>query len=440
MFGGAFFMEQQPTLAEEIRFRKQIQIGFSTVIGLFWMGMASSAYNVLLLDSQNFSTAEVGVIMSIYSAIGIIAPPLWGYVADRMHSVAKAYIIVFAIYAFLVGSMPIFGLMKIAGFSFLAIALPLTNFVRTPAQNLMDAWSMLAVNRAKRVPFGVMRLWGSIGWAVSCVLLSFVAEKAGIPIVFMLCGCISVVVCLYSVRLNHKIPLQQGKKKEEKQEHTKINPALLFKNYYFVVLLIFHFIIQMMGNSSMLFLPYVFRSVGMEADMAGAVTGIKALMEVPFLLAGGLLVRRFKLPPMIGAAGCIYALEHFLYTQLSSPILSPLVSSMGPALILCIQMLSGLANGLYLFTSVQYAYRLAPPELSASAQTFLGMSMSMGAICASLLGGILIEITGVTGYYTLTSTVMLVGAVLFGLSFVFGEKVLKIPRPKAASATEALEE
>ena len=97
---GAFSMEQQPTLAEEIRLRKRIQIGFSTVIGLFWMGMASSAYNVLLLDSQNFSTAEVGIIMAIYSAIGIIAPPLWGYVADRMHSVAKAYIIVFAICAF----------------------------------------------------------------------------------------------------------------------------------------------------------------------------------------------------------------------------------------------------------------------------------------------------------------------------------------------------
>ena len=58
-------MEQQPTLAEEIRLRKRIQIGFSTVIGLFWMGMASSAYNVLLLDSQNFSTAEVGIIMAI---------------------------------------------------------------------------------------------------------------------------------------------------------------------------------------------------------------------------------------------------------------------------------------------------------------------------------------------------------------------------------------
>lgn len=403
-------MEQQPTLAEEIRLRKRIQIGFSTVIGLFWMGMASSAYNVLLLDSQNFSTAEVGIIMAIYSAIGIIAPPLWGYVADRMHSVAKAYIIVFAICAFLVAFMPIFGIIKIAGFSFLAIALPLTNFVRTPAQNLMDAWSMLAVARAKRVPFGVMRLWGSIGWAISCVLLSF--------------------------RLNHRIPLQQEPKEGEKQQRPKINPALLFKNYYFVVLLIFHFLIQMMSNSSGLFLPYVFRSVGMEADLAGAVTGIKALMEVPFLLAGGLLVRKFKLPPMIAAVGCIYALEHFLYTQLSSPLLSPLVSCMGPALILCIQMLSGLANGLYLFTSVQYAYRLAPPELSASAQTFLGMSMSMGAICASLLGGILIEITGVTGYYTLTSIVTLVGVVLFGLSFAFGEKVLKIPRPKAASATE----
>ena len=136
-----------------------------------------------------------------------------------MHSVAKAYIIVFAICAFLVAFMPIFGIIKIAGFSFLAIALPLTNFVRTPAQNLMDAWSMLAVARAKRAPFGVMRLWGSIGWAISCVLLSFVAEKAGIPVVFMLSGFISMGCLLYTsidgptlkdiLRMRGKLPVRQ---------------------------------------------------------------------------------------------------------------------------------------------------------------------------------------------------------------------------------------
>ena len=429
---------EQMTLAEEIQYRKKVQIGFSIVIGLFWIGMASSAYNVLLLDSEGFSSAEVGIIMAIYSAIGIIAPPIWGYVADRMHSVAKAYIIVFAIYALIVGFMPIFGILKIAGFSFLAIALPLSNFVRTPAMNLMDAWSMLAIARAKRVPFGVIRLWGSIGWAVSCVCLSFIAEKAGIPMVFMTCGLVSVGVCFYSIKLNQRIPVQSEDQQENISKRKEINPALLFKNYYFIILLLFQFLIQMLSNSSTLFLPYVFRSVGLEADAAGAVTGIRALMEIPFLLAGGFLIKRFKLPPMIAAVGCIYVLEHFLYTQLGTPFFASLVSSMGTSLIICIQLLGGLANGLSLFSSVQYAYRLAPPELSASAQTFMGMSLSLGSICASLLGGVLIEISGIQGFYMITSLTMLAGTVLFCLSFAFGEKVLKLPRPKAARSPKEL--
>ena len=64
LFIGGIFLEQ-PTLAEELQRRKNVRIGFSTIIGLFWMAMASSAYNVLLLDSQQFTSAQVGVIMAI---------------------------------------------------------------------------------------------------------------------------------------------------------------------------------------------------------------------------------------------------------------------------------------------------------------------------------------------------------------------------------------
>lgn len=430
---------EQRTLAEELQRRKNVKVGFSTVIGLFWVAMASSAYNVLLLDSQQFTSAQVGVIMAIYSSIGIIAPPIWGYVADRMHSIPKAYIIVFAIQGLIVGLMPVFGMLKIAGFSFLAIALPLSNFVRTPAMSLMDAWSIHSVTHVKRVPFGMVRFWGSIGWAISCVMLSFIANKMGIPSVFMVCGFLSVIVCLYSIRLNRKVPMEEEAPGPETEEKKKINPALLFKNYYFVVLLIFHFLIQMMGNSSMLFLPYIFRSIGVDPSIAGAATGIKALMEIPFLLMGGYLISRFKLPPMIAVVGGIYALEHFLYTLLPTPLMAPLIRLLGsPVFVVCIQLLGGLASGLYLSTSVEYAYRLAPKELTASAQSFMGMSMSLGAICASLLGGILIEVSGVSGFYAITCGTMVIGVLLFVLSFAFGEKVLNIPCPKAARSPREL--
>lgn len=91
----------------------------------------------------------------------------------------------------------------------------------------------------------------------------------------------------------------------------------------------------------MLFLPYVFRHSGVDPTLPGAATGIKALMEVPFLLTGGYLLTRFKLPPMIAAVGCIYAFEHFLYTMLGTPLLAPVVQALGGSAVICIQLFGG---------------------------------------------------------------------------------------------------
>ena len=97
-----------------------------------------------------------------------------------------------------------------------------------------------------------------------------------------------------------------------------------------------------------------------------------------------------------------------------------------------IQLIQGLAYGLYVSCSVDYAYKLAPKSLTASAQSFMWMSNAVGTVLSNLTGGWLIAAIGASGLYRVNSFIVLAGFILFVLSFPFGEKVLKIPRPAAS--------
>ena len=86
-------------------------------------------------------------------------------------------------------------------------------------------------------------------------------------------------------------------------------------------------------------------------------------MEVPLMFAGVYLARRFSMPSMIATVGLMYFVEQSLYSLASSA-----------TMIIGVQLIQGLAYGLYVSCSVDYAYKLAPKSLTASAQSFMWMS------------------------------------------------------------------
>ena len=53
--------------------QKRVRRGFSCMYGFHFTGMSAGAFNVLLLNSYGFSSAQVGLIIAAYSAVGILA-------------------------------------------------------------------------------------------------------------------------------------------------------------------------------------------------------------------------------------------------------------------------------------------------------------------------------------------------------------------------------
>ena len=408
-------------LTEDQRYDRKIRVAFSWVSILFETAITTSAFNTLLLQKEGFSSTQVGVILAVFSIIGIIAPPFWGYLADRIRSIPKAFIIVLCIQGVVVTFLPMSGGIKIGGLSLLAISMPLSNFVRQPTLSLVDAWMVQAVNTTEgRVAYGSVRLWGSVGWAVACLIMTKIADWTSVVVPFYLCGLICISVAFWYSVLVKKLPLRQPEE-ENAEPVDHINPFVLFKNYYFVWILIFNLILTISSNASFNFIPYMFTEIGADPNLGAASVGVKALMEVPLMFAGVYLARRFSMPSMIATVGLMYFVEQSLYSLASSA-----------TMIIGVQLIQGLASGLYVSCSVDYAYKLAPKSLTASAQSFMWMSNAVGTVLSNLMGGWLISVIGAGGFYRFNSFVVLAGFVLFVLSFPFGEKVLKIPRPAAA--------
>ena len=56
----------------------------------FGMCSATIGFHVLFLQTNGMTAGEVGLVMSLNAALGTVAPPLWGLVADKIQSKERA--------------------------------------------------------------------------------------------------------------------------------------------------------------------------------------------------------------------------------------------------------------------------------------------------------------------------------------------------------------
>jgi PPP family 3-phenylpropionic acid transporter len=393
--------------------KRQTFLTLSIVEFLFWFAAATGTYLTIFLQKQGYKPSEVGFINAINSTMAILATPFWGMIADRIRSSRKAFLVCICFAVFFWALVPVSSRTFIGTLGFMYLIIPLASFFRLPAHSLIEAF---VVQRADigHVPYGHVRLWGSLGWTVMCLILSFILPRAGVGFSFYLYGIAYIPLFLI---LRKTKDANTGDTKE-RISFKSMGFGRLFKNYYLISYLFFALLIHMPVSISMTFLPYLVDAVGGDTAQYGLVAGYKALLEVPALLLMRPLRRKFPLPIAISSAGVLYVIEAILYTRANSLFQ-----------IIAIQTFHGLGGGLMIGAASNYVYSLAPKGLNSTVQTMLGAVNSIAAIFGSIAGGILLMILGVRMFYTLIS-VMLIGAlVYFIVSLAVGVKVFRIPIP-----------
>ena len=132
---------------------------------------AFSPYFTLYLKSLQFSAWDIGVLMSLMQFMRLLAPNLWGWLADRLG--AKTPIVRGAALMSIAGFSCFFFTQSFTGY-FLGMAL--LAFFWSASLPLVEALTFSHLG-TRASSYGSVRLWGSVGFIVAVLGLGWLLDR-----------------------------------------------------------------------------------------------------------------------------------------------------------------------------------------------------------------------------------------------------------------------
>ena len=134
-----------------------------------WLGAFAPFFSVYL-DASGLSPVEIGVVMALPQVTRIVAPHLWGWLADasgRHATLVRA--------AVLAGTVCWLGLFASTAFLWICAVVLATGFFLSAALPLVEATTLTHLGEHTG-RYGAIRLWGSIGYIVAVVGVGYALD------------------------------------------------------------------------------------------------------------------------------------------------------------------------------------------------------------------------------------------------------------------------
>jgi len=374
---------------------------FSFLQFFFWSTWAIyGAYLVYYLTDLGYSNLRIGTLMSIRTFMGLLGPPIVGYICDRLESRKIIFIISMVLMAIFVAPLTFYGDLM------LAISIGIVGFLWEPQQSVLDSW-ILETSAHTAHNYGFMRAWGSIGFAIIVTVFGQIIERFGWRVHFLAYGIIAfiVVIIAFNIQDNSYSELQQKKESEMETKNKKQNknispedmePAAakevevesedknimrLFKNSDYIFILFITLMIFIPNQMLFVYLAPIIKSVGGNSTDLGYTLFFNALSEAPIFFVAKYFLEKYKTNSLLLFSAFFYLLRFIIAAAATSPVY-----------FLFFGMLQSLSFGVFLVTVRYYVKLVAPAGLKTTAQSIAMMSaFGAAGIIGSLLGGFLID-------------------------------------------------
>ena len=371
----------------------------------FWAAFAAVAFTSAHLAQVGFSSSSVGVIMALVSVAGIIASPIIGDISDRIGSPRKMFMFCAIISSLFYLAVPPLLDSYVAGVSWGVILILLWSFFSRPMQGLCEGWVVSAADTKRTFTFGSVRYFGSVSYAVVCMIFGRIANYTGsqaftFPAYGLLCLPI-LALCVYA--RNDDMPV----KKKDKASHMGVRAAI--KNYYLIMFLICHCFIRLPMNCATTFVPYKLLEIAGDTSALGTLTGIRALAEIPLLIFGSKIVKKIGIKNLFVLDIALFGTAQLLFATANS--IWQLTLAM---------FLMGSGYGAHLLGQVNYVYRITPKESAASAQSLAVSFALAAAVIGYLVGGVLVDALGTSGLFWFMFALEVLSLVMFLGTFPLG--------------------
>ncbi|HAS73535.1 MAG TPA: hypothetical protein DCS67_05270 [Clostridiales bacterium UBA8960] len=264
--------------------------------------------------------------------------------------------------------------------------------------------SMQSVDR--RVSFGVSRAFGSLAFAgASSVIGTLVAQKTAeiVPWVSLLLYILLLGTIIVFPNQNETV--EKGSNHDEVASNgKKLSTVKQYPQFMIVIAgLIFVFIFH---NISNVFLITIVQSKGGTALEFGYALTLMAMIEIPVMIASGVLMRRFGTKNLLRFAMVFYMFRSFA-----------LFYAKDMAGVYVAQLLQAFSFAIYIPVSVAFVNETMKSYDRVKGQTLLVSAATLGGVAGTLGGGIVIDNFGVPEMLFIGFICTVIGGtlVIFGL-------------------------
>jgi PPP family 3-phenylpropionic acid transporter len=349
----------------------------------------------LYLQSRGFDGVHIGFLMAAGPIIALLSNPFWGYWCDRLQNNKK--ILIFMLFGNLLLSLILF---QMETFLTAYMIMLVFFFFQTALVPVTESLVLHAISKTN-YPYGTVRLWGSVGFAVLAVLSGVIVEWLGIGNL----GWIFSAFLLSTIFISFGLP-KQGK---PSRKFSTQGLSRIIVNRYYLMFLVLSLIIALPSQMNTMFLSLYINELGGSKVDIGWSFFLAAIGEVPIFL---LLDRFFKRTPkaMIGflTISCLlYSVRWALTAAAEFPFQVGLI-----------QILHSVTFGVYLYMATQLCVYLIPKMYRTAGLALYSMCwMGVAGILAGTIGGAIFEYGGARLMYGISSLMSLVS--MFGFMLLW---------------------
>ena len=247
-------------------------------------GIYYGIFVVFLSSVKGFSTDEISLISSIPPLVMLAVSPLWGKIIDKskrlihltkLVTIANALTIIILVFT---NNFWLFFIIAIAG-----------SCLYAPSTSLMSEY-LLAIEKKTGYPFGKVRVWGAIGYAISGLISPVFIDLWGTTGALLICGFImlsTVIILQFIPELTTEENEEQIKNNLKAQKNDINAKEILFsllKNKPFLIQLFATNVIMATCNSTSNYsIQVILEKLSCPTSLISTVPFIMVVMEIVFL-------------------------------------------------------------------------------------------------------------------------------------------------------------
>ncbi|MFZ0254447.1 MAG: MFS transporter [Gammaproteobacteria bacterium] len=343
----------------------------------------------LYLKSLGFGSGAIGALMAVLMVTKIIAPNIWSVIADRQrHRLAAVR------WASGLAAIGFVGVWATTAFWALAISMALFSFFWNAALPQFEAITLNHLGRdADR--YARIRLWGSIGFILTAMLLGWALDHASMQV-------IPLVVLLLMIGIwgaSHLVP-HNGRTRvassPEPLSRVLRRPAV-------VALLAACFLMQLSHGPFYTFYSIYLEEYGHSAVTIGSLWGFGVLAEIVVFLFMHQLLRSFGAYRLFSYCFVLTTLRWLMVAFFPESLLLQLMA----------QSLHAASFGVYHAVAIQLFHAFFVGKLQGRGQAlYSSLSFGAGGALGSIMSGMLWDWAGPANTYLIAAGVSTIGFIV----------------------------